>query len=83
MQRTRYSLQDLRRNLANHVVERGQDYASRGHVHAREYDPAHDHYAARVNGSRAEPYQVEARVVPGRIGASVYGTCTCPMRINC
>jgi hypothetical protein len=83
MQRTRYSLQDLRRNLANHVVERGQDYASRGHVHAREYDPAHDHYAARVNGSRAEPYQVEARVVPGRIGASVYGTCTCPMRLNC
>src|SRR5687767_5755937 len=83
MQRTPYTLQDLRRTLSPNVVQRGQGYASRGQVHTRQYNGALDRYVARVNGSREDPYAVHAHVVRGRSGISVYGTCTCPMRINC
>jgi SNF2 family DNA or RNA helicase len=83
MSRTAYTLQDLRRALSAITVERGQDYARRGQVHARQYDGAEGRYAAQVNGSREDPYSVRAQVLPGRTGIKVYGTCTCPMRLNC
>ena len=78
-----FTLQDLRRSLSPTSVARGQAYAHRGHVRERHYDPAQNRYVARVQGSRDQPYTVEATVVAGRSGANVYGVCTCPMRVNC
>ena len=55
MLRTPYTLQDLRRTLSATTLERGRTYATRGQVHARQYDGAHDRYVAQVNGSREDP----------------------------
>jgi superfamily II DNA or RNA helicase len=78
-----FSLQDLRRGMSGVYVERGQRYASGGRVHARDYDPEHNRYRASVEGSRPEPYRIDARVLAGRTGPTVYGTCTCPVGVNC
>jgi hypothetical protein len=78
-----FTLQDLRRVLSAASVERGQAYANGGRVREREYDGAANRYVAHVQGSREDPYRVEAQVLPGRHGAKFYGVCSCPMRVNC
>ncbi|HEY7758083.1 MAG TPA: DEAD/DEAH box helicase [Burkholderiales bacterium] len=78
-----FSLQDLRRGMSSVYVERGQRYVSAGRVHARDYDLEHNRYRASVEGSRPEPYRIDARVLAGRTGPTVYGTCTCPVGVNC
>jgi superfamily II DNA or RNA helicase len=83
MSAIRYSFRDLQRGLSAAYVQRGQRYAQAGRVHARDYDRAANRYRARVTGGQPEPYLVDARVLGGRAGARVYGTCTCPVAVNC
>jgi superfamily II DNA or RNA helicase len=78
-----FSLQDLRRGMSSLYVERGERYVSAGRVCARDYDPEHNRYRASVEGSQPEPYRIDARVLAGRTGPTVYGTCTCPVGVNC
>jgi len=78
-----FSLNDLQRGLSAVYVERGQRYARAGRVSTRDYDPVKNRYRASVEGSQPEPYRVEARVLASRGGTRVYGTCTCPMTVNC
>ena len=66
-----FTVQDLRRSLSPSSVARGQAYAHRGHVRERRYEPAENRYVARVQGSRDQPYSVEALIIPGRTGAKV------------
>jgi superfamily II DNA or RNA helicase len=77
-----FSLDDIRRSIPGEYVARGRDYVSAGRVsrlaHTDQY-----RYQALVAGSRALPYDVDVRLVPGKSGKQVYGLCSCPMRVNC
>ncbi len=79
---TPFSLDDIRRSLPGEYVARGRDYLSAGRV-SRFAHPDQNHYQALVLGSRALPYDVDVRLVPGKTGKQVYGLCSCPMRVNC
>ena len=83
MSAIRFSLKDLQRGLSAAYVERGQRYARSGRVRARKYDPPNNAYRASVQGGQPGPYQVDVRVLAGSHGARLYGTCTCPMAVNC
>ncbi len=77
-----FSLDDIRRSIPGEYVARGRDYVSNGRV-SRLVHPDQNHYQALVAGSRALPYDVDVRLVPGKTGKQIYGLCSCPMRVNC
>jgi hypothetical protein len=77
-----FSLEDIRRSIPGEYVARGRDYVSGGRV-SRLARPDQNHYQALVTGSRALPYDVDVRLIPGKTGKQVYGLCSCPMRVNC
>ena len=73
----------LHRVLPAEYIARGRKYAEADCVSDLEYFSGEHRYAAKVQGSAVEPYQVEAQLMRGSSGAVVYGLCTCPMRVNC
>ena len=77
-----FSLEDIRRSMPGEYLARGRDYLTEGRV-SRFAHPEQNHYQALVLGSRAQPYDVDVRLVRGKTGKQIYGLCSCPMRVNC
>ena len=77
------TLATLNRDLSAAYVARGKQYADEGLVSDLCYFPDEKRYTAAVQGSRPEPYRVEAQLVKGAHGPTIYGLCTCPVRVNC
>ncbi|MEO8166575.1 MAG: hypothetical protein ABI619_14390, partial [Betaproteobacteria bacterium] len=77
------SLETLNRTLPAELVARGRTYADEGRVSELRRFSGQHRYAAKVQGTRAEPYRVEAQLVKGSHGTMIYGLCTCPVRVNC
>ena len=78
-----FTLATLNRDLPAAYVARGKHYADEGLVSDLHYFPDKKRYTAAVQGSRPEPYRVEAQLVKGSHGPIIYGLCTCPVRVNC
>src|SRR5580765_4619437 len=78
-----FTLATLNRVLPAAYVARGKDYADGGLVGNLRYFSDKKRYTATVQGSRPEPYRVDAQLVKGSHGPVIYGLCTCPMRVNC
>ena len=78
-----FTLVTLNRDLPAAYVARGKHYADEGLVSNLRYFSDKKRYTAAVQGSRPEPYRVEAQLVKGSHGPIVYGLCTCPVRVNC
>ena len=78
-----FTLATLNRDLPAAYVARGKHYADEGLVSDLRYFPDKKRYIAAVQGSRPEPYRVEAQLVKGSHGPIIYGLCTCPVRVNC
>jgi len=77
-----FTIEDIRRSIPGEYVNRGREYLTQGRV-SRFGHPDSNHYHALVQGSRAQPYDVDVRMVHGRTGKQIYGLCSCPMRVNC
>jgi len=77
------TLATLNRDLSAAYVVRGKHYADEGLVSDLRYFSDEKRYTAAVQGSRPEPYRVEAQLVKGAHGPTIYGLCTCPVRVNC
>src|SRR5882672_5115649 len=78
-----FTLATLNRDLPAAYVARGKHYADKGLVGDLRYFSDTKRYTAAVQGSRPEPYRVEAQLVKGSHGPIIYGLCTCPVRVNC
>jgi superfamily II DNA or RNA helicase len=78
-----FTLATMNRDLPAAHVARGKHYADEGLVGNLRYFSEKKRYTAAVQGSRPEPYRVEAQVVKGAHGPVIYGLCTCPVRVNC
>ena len=78
-----FSLATLNRDLPAAYVARGKRYADEGLVSDLRYFSDKKRYTAVVQGSRPEPYRVEAQLVKGSHGPTIYGLCTCPVHVNC
>ena len=83
MTNRRFTLATLNRDLPAAYVARGKHYADEGLVSDLRYLSDEKRYTAAVQGSRPEPYRVEAQLVKGSLGPIIYGLCTCPVRVNC
>ena len=83
MTRLSLSLETLNRTLPAEHIARGKKYADEGRVSELRRLSGPHRYAASVQGTRAEPYRVEAQLVKGSHGTLIYGLCTCPVRVNC
>ena len=78
-----FTLATMNRDLPAAHVARGRHYADKGLVRNLRYFSDKKRYTAAVQGSRPEPYRVEAHVVKGSHGPVIYGLCTCSVRVNC
>ena len=78
-----FTLATLNRDLPAAYVARGKHYADEGLVSDLRYSSDQKRYTAVVQGSRPEPYRVEAQLVKGSHGSIIYGLCTCPVHVNC
>src|SRR5579859_798349 len=78
-----FTLATLNRDLPAAYVARGRHYADEGLVSDLRYFSDKKRYTAVVQGSRPEPYRVEAQLVKGSHGPTIYGLCTCPVHVNC
>src|SRR6185295_14692571 len=79
----RLTPQDLERNLPSLYLARGRQYASRGTVTALRYLPEQNRYTARVAGAAANLYRVDVSLHAGSKGTQIFGSCSCPMGVNC
>ena len=78
-----FTLATLNRDLSAAHVARGKHYADEGLVSDLHYFADKKRYTAAVQGSRPEPYRVDAQLVKGSHGPIIYGLCSCPVRVNC
>jgi superfamily II DNA or RNA helicase len=83
MTKRSFTLATLNRDLPAAYIARGKHYADAGRVGDLRYFSDKNRYTAAVQGSRPEPYRVEAQMVNGSLGPIIYGLCTCPVRVNC
>ncbi len=78
-----FTRKDLDRNLDALYLARGEEYVAQGRVRTVELRADENRITAQVNGSHHVPYQVDVTLLNGSTGVKLYGTCTCPMRVNC
>ncbi len=77
-----YTLRDIERNLESRFIERAKDYVAEGRVLELHQKPGNA-LVAKVNGSDRRPYKVTVQLIKGRTGVNFYGSCSCPISINC
>ncbi|MBY0429569.1 MAG: SWIM zinc finger family protein, partial [Rhodospirillales bacterium] len=65
------------------IAERGRRYRRDGAVKYLEVSDDHSTLTAEVEGSEAEPYEVELAVLPRKSGFTIRGSCTCPYGMGC
>jgi superfamily II DNA or RNA helicase len=66
------------------VLERGLNYAARGHViEVESLDPEGLHLLGAVQGSEPEPYECEVRLLQREGSHVLVSSCTCPMAAAC
>ena len=76
-----YTIEDIRANFSNSDFSRGYNYQCQKKVIS--LDVIDNKLTAKVQGTRAKPYQVEVLIKEHNSRISFLATCTCPVGSTC